>query len=130
MADIEGLKHFMTLDDRDEAPFFTGRSEILKEIERLAVKAYENRRTGGISSATRLISGAPGAGKTSILRRLEDMHAGGHEGVPKAVRCQISDLSRPTDPVLKLADAFRPGGSDEFRTPAWMSGAFLQQGSA
>ena len=116
MADIEGLQGFIETEDRDEAPFFTGRGNIIDHIEKLAIKAWERRKGKGLSSATRLLQGAPGAGKTSVLNELErKFPQKGRPGTPLALHADITDISDERETVLLLADAAARGGSYRFR---------------
>ena len=71
--DIEGLKNFLEVFDRDKAMFFVGRDAEIAAIEKTNGNAFTAFKRGErASSMTLLFQGAPGAGKTSLLSHLID----------------------------------------------------------
>ena len=72
--DIEGLAAFAERGDRDDALFFVGRKREISTVERLCAQALEASRPGlgarGRRGLTRLVQGAPGAGKSALLAEL------------------------------------------------------------
>ena len=70
---IEGLREFLLSSDRDYAPFFVGRTTVLDDINNSwqhRMKQWFQGNTKAFSSSTRIVQGAPGAGKTSVGARL------------------------------------------------------------
>ena len=71
--DLAGLKEFAESPDRDYAPFFVGRKDELKDINNAwqrRMKQWGPGNTDVFRSSTRIVQGAPGAGKTSVGTRL------------------------------------------------------------
>lgn len=69
--DIEGLKAFLDVSDRDVAMFFVGRVAEIAAVEKTCANAFAAVKRGKpASSTTLLFQGAPGAGKTSLLSHL------------------------------------------------------------
>ncbi len=62
--DIDGLRKFIGTGARESARFFVGREREIGAVEALCGKFTK----GAVPGATTVIQGAPGAGKTSILR--------------------------------------------------------------
>ncbi len=76
----DALRHFINNDDRVLNPFFVGRTTILKNIDETVATVLHNRHSQSslppAAGLTRLIQGAPGSGKTSLLHKLTvDGHA-------------------------------------------------------
>ena len=70
--DLEGLRFFSEPSDREPAAFFVGRADETEDIERALARALRHAQAGQRSAgATRLIQGAPGAGKSALLAHLE-----------------------------------------------------------
>ncbi len=69
--DLEGLRAFVREGDRSRARFFVGREAQILDIERVCADAMAEYRAGGkLIGATRLVRGAPGAGKTALLEQI------------------------------------------------------------
>ncbi|MCY4303820.1 MAG: ATP-binding protein [Aestuariivita sp.] len=64
------LVHFITDGSKASPPVFAGREMILDEILTTSVRAFE--RGSAPAGNTIVIQGAPGAGKTSILKEIEN----------------------------------------------------------
>ena len=72
--DLEGLKGFSLSSDRSYARFFVGREEVLDDINtawQRRMDQWHGGNTKAFDSATRIVQGAPGVGKTSVGARLE-----------------------------------------------------------
>ena len=73
MVDIEGLEEFVKISgiNRDFAPFFSGRKDVLSDLVDRASLAQSILDNHGIppSRLTTIIQGCPGIGKTSLMRR-------------------------------------------------------------
>ncbi len=66
------LQAFIRTSEGDPPPVFAGRKEILRDISETADVAWkgEGASAHGAAKATRIIQGAPGAGKSAILAKL------------------------------------------------------------
>ena len=72
--ELDGLRAFVREGDRNRARFFVGREAQLRDIELACADAFAGFRAGRpLAGTTRLIQGAPGAGKTALLRHFEDI---------------------------------------------------------
>ena len=72
--ELDGLRAFVREGDRNRARFFVGRAAQLRDIESACADAFAGFRAGRpLAGTTRLIQGAPGAGKTALLRHFEDI---------------------------------------------------------
>ena len=85
-----------------QPPVFVGRDEVIEDISGAAELAYEKWSSGSIDAndpgLTRLVQGAPGAGKTALLRRLQERWQDGPgSGCPIAVRVSASALDSPAE---------------------------------
>ncbi len=69
--DREGLRAFVDSGDKSPPPVFVGRADVLEDIEGKADLAWKGAAAHGIPGLTRIIQGAPGAGKSSILAELK-----------------------------------------------------------
>ncbi|MCY4302370.1 MAG: ATP-binding protein [Aestuariivita sp.] len=86
-------------------PVFVGRNDILSSIEAAAFETWKpDERKHGEPGVTRVIHGAPGAGKTSILRHLEHTlyeRENLDRIVPGIVRTSSVDMEDNLSGVLK-----------------------------
>ncbi|MDD9962279.1 MAG: AAA family ATPase [Gammaproteobacteria bacterium] len=71
------LSKFARLGARAQPPVFVGRKAVIEDIKDTAGLAYEMWLSGAVDAEdpglTRLVQGAPGVGKTALLRRLREM---------------------------------------------------------
>ena len=67
--DIDGLRKFVRIRDRSDPPYFVGRKDVIADIEDTCRAMWKNHRAGvpQDKGITRIIHGAPGAGKTSLI---------------------------------------------------------------
>ena len=105
--DFGGLREFARTRDRRLTPFFVGRAAVLDDIEWTCGQALRDYRSGRrTEDATRLIQGAPGAGKTAILGFLEDKwnarRRDGDRTAPVAVRLAGQQLASWDDLFLHM----------------------------
>ena len=103
-VDIDGLEKFSNADDRQLTPFFVGRTEVLDDIGETCSRAFtlwkEGRPAEGM---TRMIQGAPGAGKTAILSFLEEGWKG-NANKPIVVRLEGPKLRDWSDQFEAIRD--------------------------
>ncbi len=99
----EKLREFAQSDDREWTPFFAGRNEVISNIEAACRRAVaggdaEHSQWTGRRGTTRVIQGAPGAGKSSLLQHLEHIwlkRRGANEPAPIPVKIPIHALDEP-----------------------------------
>ena len=94
--DRDGLAFFIGGSDKNPPPVFVGRQEVLEDIVGTANRAW-TLRDRGESGVTRLIQGAPGAGKSSILTKLEERLNGRRTkaGTPRILKLDYNVLFNP-----------------------------------
>ena len=63
--DIEGMRGFLARRDRDRPDVFAGRTNIIKDLSEIVRHAANTGRSPG---ATPVVQGAPGAGKSALLK--------------------------------------------------------------
>ena len=111
--DVAGLRAFAFEDDRLPPPAFVGRRDVIADVERAVAEAA----AGGaaVRGRTRLVFGAPGAGKTSLLdelaRRWRARAAGGDASAPAPVDCEPGELASPVAFTEAVLSALAPGSS-------------------
>ena len=111
--DIAGLRVFALEDDRLPPPAFVGRRDIIADIEH----AVSEAAAGGaaVRGRTRLVFGAPGAGKTALLhelaRRWRARAADGDASAPLPVDCQPGELTSPVAFAEAILSALVPDSS-------------------
>ena len=116
---IAGLREFSRISDRKLTPFFVGRSEVLEDIEWTCSQAFQDYRAGRrTEDATRLIQGAPGAGKTAILGFLEERwnarRRDGDRTAPIAIRLAGQQLTGWDDLFLHMEGKLPAGPLTRF----------------
>ena len=71
VPDIEGLRRFARKGDRQDPPYFAGRTDLIEGLANdLRDRTQENGKDAW-KGATRVYQGAPGAGKTALLSLFE-----------------------------------------------------------
>ena len=126
---VRRLKRFIGDKDKNSPPYFAGRKKVLSDIEDACAQSWERHTAKGRQrkAATRVIYGAPGAGKTSTLNYLRDCWKGESESYATpdengAVRPQPvpvvyllearSPLDDPKRFCKELANVLSPGVGD------------------
>ena len=108
--DIAGLRAFALEDDRLPPPAFVGRQDIIADIEHAVALAA----AGGdaVRGRTRLVFGAPGAGKTALLselaRRWRARAADGDTNAPVPIDCEPRELTSPVAFAEAILSALVP----------------------
>ena len=111
--DIAGLQAFAVEDDRLPLAAFVGRQDIIADIEHAVAQAA----AGGaaVRGRTRLVFGAPGAGKTALLYELarcwRARAANGDASAPVPVDCQPGELTSPVAFTEVVLSALVPDSS-------------------
>ncbi len=94
--DIDGLREFSRESDRHLTPFFAGRAAELEQV-RWTVDGVRSRVAEGAPAPAEgrltLITGVPGAGKTSLMARLEQDWRAEGESAPLPARIDLEDLA-------------------------------------
>ena len=103
--DFNGLMKFEKLTDRQESPFFAGRVAEIEDIEGACASALSAARAGRLPRGeTRLLQGAPGAGKTALLAHLQQKWAE-EEDAPAAAELHVDVLDSERTLALKIVEA-------------------------
>ncbi|MCY4226303.1 MAG: ATP-binding protein [Gammaproteobacteria bacterium] len=104
----KALRQFIDEGEKEAPPVFAGRDPILDDILTVSKRSWKpgnwfREDSHGLAGNTRIVHGAPGAGKSSILRRLEDwkMTPSEASGLPKI---------RPRILLLNSAEIVTPAG--------------------
>ena len=113
------LKSFLRQTEGTPPPVFVGRDGVLDDIALAAWQVWEGTGGGmhGMEKATRIVQGAPGAGKSSILNEIARnpgrlcMEDG---TVPMVLVLKSGDIQGPVDILRPLAEKMHPSGSREF----------------
>ena len=131
--DLEGLRAFVREGDRNRARFFVGREAQILDIEQVCADAFAGFLAGRpLAGATRLIQGAPGAGKTALLSQVVATvdsaetkgpsrwrrffrKAGEGNRQPKAMFVDTGDLGDPARLALRIAEWLGPGKAKKLR---------------
>ncbi len=122
--DLDGLRFFSEPSDRERAAFFVGRAGEIEDIERALARALRHAQAGQRSAgATRLIQGAPGAGKSALLAHLEEKwtQAGGQ--APYVLSVYLEELADPDRIAQAIAARLDPRRAERFRRTETRSGS-------
>ncbi|MCY4147754.1 MAG: ATP-binding protein, partial [Gammaproteobacteria bacterium] len=109
------LRQFIGEGEKEAPPVFVGREHILDDILAVSKESWKpgawfREGSHGVAGNTRIVHGAPGAGKSSILRRLEDWEmtpsaASGLPGVrPRVLLLNSAAIGSPADLLEPLAE--------------------------
>ncbi|MYF54764.1 hypothetical protein F4225_03135 [Candidatus Poribacteria bacterium] len=115
--DREGLQDFVDSGDKSPPPVFVGREDILRDIEATARRIRkEYIATGqGNPGETRIIQGAPGAGKSSVIAELRNRSINSPAPQsPLVLSLNSSRISRPENILVPLARLVNANRADEF----------------
>ena len=121
--DIEGLEEFVERPDREEPEFFAGRVREIANIESACRYVLRRSRAGRLpSGATRIVQGAPGAGKTSLLHHLARKWAADKK-VSDTVLVDLTDFHSAHQLAEIVIQAQNPKRLLEFRRTVTWSGS-------
>ncbi len=115
--DLAGLNAFLDESDRDKARFFVGRLPQIDHIERRWRRVRNlthANETLPASSASILIQGAPGAGKTSLLNHMQTAWEA-DDTAPQALHIQCGELGSDAKVAATIADALDLAAGKELR---------------
>ena len=111
----EKLRDFTDRGEKSPPPVFAGREDIIADILAAAGRAWKpGADWHGEAGMTRIVSGAPGAGKSSVLAELEKRcrEGSGREHAPRTVILGASDFEAVEDVLRKIAEALNPKRAD------------------
>ena len=108
----QALEAFLREGDKSPPPVFAGRQAILDDLEVAARSVWNVQGEGkrGRAGMTRIIQGAPGAGKSALLAEIA-------RRVPAPVRVltlNSADVISPTDILVPLAQLANPDAAPSF----------------
>ena len=122
--DREGLQEFVDREEGSPPPIFAGRGNILHDIETAGVRAWKGSvaTSHGNPKATRIVQGAPGSGKSSLIAEMtnrlrEKMDPGGKPSsvvVPRVVSLTPGLVADDLPSVLTIL-----AGAAGLSSPVW-----------
>ena len=117
--DLDALRSFSELPDREATPYFGGRADEIGVVERALSRIRERVREGHwrpSGGETILFQGAPGAGKSALLHHLVRRWRAAGPGAPAVVDTQASHYVDESALALHLAEEiFDSALSEQFR---------------
>ncbi len=126
--DLEGLRRFIRLSDREPTPFFVGRTAQIEDIEQQAAHMLRQAQAGlRPAGATRLAQGAPGAGKSALLAHLERKWAA-DAGAPLVLTAWLGQLADPDGMAIAIAECLDPQKAAALRRTETRSGGIAVAG--
>lgn len=113
------LESFLMQTEGAPPPVFVGREGVIDDIALAAGQVWQGAGAGrrGMEKTTRLVQGAPGAGKSAILNEIAQnpgrlCMAGGM--VPMVLALKSGDIREPIDILRPLAEKMHPAKAREF----------------
>ena len=116
------LESFLDQTEGEPPLVFVGRAEVLDDIAKAARQVWKGSGANkhGAGKSTRIIQGAPGAGKSSILeeikknpKRLKTESVG---KAPLVVALESANIRKPISILKPLAEKIHPSKAQEFMT--------------
>ncbi len=114
------LKSFLGLNEGDPPPVFVGRAEVLGDIARATKRVWKgtgSEQYGG-AKTTRIIQGAPGAGKSSIVNEIKEnpktLYTQSVGKAPMVVALNSNGIKGPVNILKPLAEKINPSKAQEF----------------
>ena len=110
LFDDDGLRDFAAAGEGSPPPVFVGRTEAIADIQAAARRAWKPGASNqGEPGATRVLHGAPGAGKSSILAELAARCGTSRDpGAPRILLLGSSHFADISAAYLSLASAVNP----------------------
>ncbi len=116
------LESFLKLTEGAPPPVFVGRAEVLDDIALAAKQVWKGTGSNrhGAEKTTRIVQGAPGAGKSSIVHEIrhnpERLYMESVGKAPLVVALKSGDIAGPVDVLRPLAEKANPSKAQEFMT--------------
>ena len=116
--DLDALRWFSELPDREATPYFGGRADEIGLVERALNRIGKLAREGHwcpSGGETILFQGAPGAGKSALLHHLVRQWRSAGPEAPAVVRTKSSHYVDERTLALHVAEAVDPELAAQFR---------------
>ncbi len=116
--DLDALRRFSELPDREATPYFGGRADEIGLVERALNRIRERAREGHwhpSGGETILFQGGPGAGKSALLHHLVRSWRSVGPEAPVVVSTKASHYVDERAFALHVAEAFDPALAAQFR---------------
>ena len=116
--DLDALKDFVELPDREASPFFGGRADEIATVERAVKRIRKSTQEGQwrpASGETILFQGAPGAGKSALLHQFVRMWRSSANDAPVVVDTDASHYEDERALALRIAEVADPAIAAQFR---------------
>ena len=114
------LESFLDQTEGEPPLVFVGRAEVLDDIAKAARQVWKGSGANkhGAGKATRIIQGAPGAGKSSIVHQIsrnpERLHTESVGKAPLVVALESANIRKPISILKPLAEKIHPSKAQEF----------------
>ncbi len=116
--DLDALRRFSELPDREATPYFGGRADEIGLVERALNRIRERAREGHwhpSGGETILFQGAPGAGKSALLHHLVRGWRSAGPEAPVVVSTAASHYANEAALAIRVAKAVDPTLAARFR---------------
>ena len=116
LFDGDGLRDFVAAGEKSPPPVFVGRTEAIADIEAATRRAWKpGESKQGKPGITRILQGAPGAGKSSILAEMEfRSHRAAAPGSPRVLVLSSEWLTSDLPSALAAVSAAGGMNHDEW----------------
>ncbi|MCY4228832.1 MAG: ATP-binding protein [Gammaproteobacteria bacterium] len=114
------LESYLELTEGDPPPVFVGRAEVLDDIARATKQVWKGTGSDkhGAAKTTRIIQGAPGAGKSSIVNEIRQNSKRLYTEIvgkaPMVVALDSGKIHGPANILKPLAEKINPLKAQEF----------------
>ncbi len=113
--DESGLLDFIAAGEGSQPPVFVGRKDVISDILAAAERAWRpGESCHGEPKITRIVQGAPGSGKSSVLAEIQSRcrSAPARPGAPRALILNSTVLKNISAVLQRLAEAVNPAEAD------------------